>query len=207
MASETEMLIRPAREGSREALEKLLRSHEGMVAAYVSGRLPTRLQGLVSVEDVVQQVLLEAYLKIDRLRGDSPLSFQAWLKAIAHTVLMGLSKDQGRKKRGGAFHRIAALVDASNDEVDVLEVLPGNSLTASRRASRREAIRAIQAAVASLPGEQKAAVQLNLLQGKSIDETSEILDKSPAAVRGLIHRGKQRIGEAMGRASAWLSTR
>jgi RNA polymerase sigma factor (sigma-70 family) len=73
--------------------------------------------------------------------------------------------------------------------------------------ARRDAVLAVQVAVAGLPADQREAVRLHLLEGKSLQETAVAMDRTKSAVRSLIHRGKQKLSEALGRASLWFSSK
>ncbi len=188
-------------------MERLLLSHSEALASHIARRLPRSVQSTIGVEDVTQQALLQAFLKIALLRDTSPATFLAWLKAIGETTLMGIIKQQRRHKRGGQFRRVQhAETSATGSLVDVLAQLPGEEgATASRVMARGEAIAALQIGISGLPQEQRRAIQLHLLQGRTLKETASEMNKTPAAVRSLVHRGKQKLAEAMGRASLWLS--
>ena len=56
-----------------------------------------------------------------------------------------------------------------------------------------------------LPDEQRLAICLHVLEGRSLEETAAIIGRTPGAVRALIYRAKQQLREGLGRASAWLS--
>jgi RNA polymerase sigma factor (sigma-70 family) len=71
-------------------------------------------------------------------------------------------------------------------------------------AATKEAIQALEVHIAGLPQEHRRAVQLNYLQGRSLEETATALGRSPAAVRGLLYRAKQRLRVALGRSSRWF---
>ena len=73
--------------------------------------------------------------------------------------------------------------------------------------AREEALQALQVALAALPDDQRAAVRLRFLEGKSLEETATALDRTPDAIRGLVHRGKEQLLAAMGRASKWLKSK
>jgi RNA polymerase sigma-70 factor (ECF subfamily) len=73
--------------------------------------------------------------------------------------------------------------------------------------ARGEALQALQVALAALPDDQRQAIQMRLLEGKTLEETAHVLARTPDAVRGLVHRGKQGLLEAMGRASLWLKSK
>lgn len=113
-----------------------------------------------------------------------------------------------RQKRGGGFRRQRrASESVTGSLVDLVDRLPGDAPTASGLMAKDEAILAIQVAIASLPEEQREAVRLHVLEGNSLEETAAEMGRTTGAIRGLVQRAKQQLAEAMGRASAWLSTR
>lgn len=201
-------LIERARTGDRAALEKLLIDYSPQLTAHIASRLPTSLQATHSVEDVTQQALTRAFLKIDRLRDTSPNAFAVWLKAIGEKTLMELIKAQRRQKRGGAFRRVPHTKPTANGSIlDVMDQLQADAATASQLAARHEALAALQVSIAGLAADQRQAIELHLFRRMTLDETAQAMGRTPAAIRGLVQRGKQHLAEAMGRASAWLSSR
>ena len=202
---EQRSLISQAKRGDRSALEQLLLSYAPKISNHIARRLP-QLEGLVTVDDILQETLLNAFLGIHKLDQTSPRSFSAWLKAIADMRLLDALKAHGRQKRGGKFHQVRHAPDMQRGKlVDLIDLLPADISTASRQLARREAVIAIHVGMAGLPAEQRTAIQLHYLEGKSVEETATALDRSPSAVRSLIHRGKRNLAEALSRASLWLS--
>ncbi len=199
-------LIDRARGGNRIALEELLRLHLHDLSAHISKRMPETLKRKLDFEDITQQALLEAFVKIDRLRETSQPAFRAWLKAIGEITMLRLLRDQRRKKRGGDYRQLESLSGAASSMENLLSQLPDTSKTASSVVARRQAVTALRVAVAGLPVDQRQAIEFHLLKGLSVDETAETMERTPAAVRGLIHRGKQKLAESMGHASDWLSS-
>lgn len=63
---------------------------------------------------------------------------------------------------------------------------------------------ALVAQIEGLPEDQQQAVRLSCLQGKSLNATANTLGRSPAAVRGLLYRAKQRLRDALGHSSRWF---
>ena len=90
---------------------------------------------------------------------------------------------------------------------ELLATLPSEDATASAIAASQEGIAALQVAIAGLPNDQRQAIQLHLLQGLTLQETSDAMERSTASVRSLVHRAKENLAQAMGRASLWLSRR
>ncbi len=206
-AAETE-LIEQARRGDRLALERLLIDHTGQLRIHLLRGLPNRVKGLISIDDVVQETLARAFLKVDQLRGDSPSAFTAWLLAIGNMILIDLVRKETTQERGGKFRRQDLVHDSTTDSVmDILEQLPVDEATASQIVARREGVAALQVAIAGLPSDQRRAIELHLLQGMTLEETCDAMDRSKTSVRGLLYRAKVNLAEAMGRASLWLSRR
>ena len=58
-----------------------------------------------------------------------------------------------------------------------------------------------------LPSDQRQAVRLRYLSGKSLEETAVAMGRTPNAVRSLVHRAKQRLHHALRRSSLWLDKR
>ena len=199
-------LIEQARRGDRMALERLLIAHAEPLRVHLLRGLPSRVKGLISVEDVVQETLAKAFLKIDRFRGESRHAFAAWLLVIGDMTLVDLVRRETRQARGGQFNRQEFAGDSVKGSlVDLLAQLPGEEKTGSQIVADAEGVAALQVAIAGLPHDQQQAIQLRLLQGNTLQETSAAMDRTPAAIRSLIHRAKENLAEAMGRASLWLT--
>jgi RNA polymerase sigma factor (sigma-70 family) len=88
---------------------------------------------------------------------------------------------------------------------DLVEMLSAHGRSPSRSFARHEAIQAVQIGLASLPDEQREAIRLRFISGKSLEDVAAMMGCTKAAVRGLIYRGKQELHDAMGRSSRWLS--
>ena len=66
-----------------------------------------------------------------------------------------------------------------------------------RRASRER----LEVALAEMGDARAEALQLRYLEGLSIKETAERLDRSPGAVKALVSRGLADLGTRLGSAS------
>ena len=55
------------------------------------------------------------------------------------------------------------------------------------------AVEAVQNAIDELPSHYRQAVQLHLLEGKSLDEVSSIMNRGPRAIQGLVDRAKKKL--------------
>ncbi len=170
--------------------------------------MPSSLRRTVTVDDILQQTFICAFRRIGQLEPHTSQTLMAWLKKIADHQLLDALKAQARKKRGGQGGRALNPLEAQNSSMgNLVEMLSNGGHTASQVIARQEAIHAIQIGIAGLPADQRRAVRLHLIEGKSLAETAEAMDRSAGAVSALVHRAKQNLREVMGRASTWLSAK
>ena len=205
---EMEAVIELAIGGDRAALERLLLDHYGALSGHLARRLPPSLRSSVGVEDIVQQTYTQVFQNIARYELRTGVSFMSWLRTIAENSLRDAIRAQQRKKRGGEFvRRQAAAADDESHAAQLLDAIAGTDHTASQSLARREAIQAIQVAVAGLPAEYQQAIELRYFEGYSLEETAVLMQRSPGAVRGLLDRSKKKIRESLKRASRYLSSK
>ncbi len=158
--------------------------------------LASRLRGKVDPSDIVQQTLLQAHEHLGQFRGRSDAELAAWLRQILANHLAKLIRDFGRAKRDVAAERsLEAELGASS--VRLGDWLAAGESSPSARAVRDEDAVRLAAALAELPEPQREALALQHWQGLSLAEIGERLDRTPAAVAGLIKRGVRRLRELL----------
>jgi RNA polymerase sigma-70 factor (ECF subfamily) len=146
--------------------------------------------------DIVQQSLLDAHQNQDQFRGTSDAERMAWLKQILANNLADAVRGLARAKRDIARERpLDAQVGDSFTRVEGW--LAAIQSSPSQQAVRSEELLRLADALTSLLEPQREAIVLHHLQGLPLAEVGERLDKTPAAVAGLLHRGLQRLREVM----------
>jgi RNA polymerase sigma-70 factor (ECF subfamily) len=199
-------LIEQARAGDRTAVQQLLWRNYGRLVHHVAHRLAGNLQRLVTVEDVVQETFIQAIRDIGRCQARSDESFGAWLKAIADHRLHDIIKGLYRRKRGGDRRQVHARVgDSTSALVDLVGLISDNRPSPSGTLAQHEAVQAMQVGIAGLPSDQREAIRLRYLEGKSLDEAAAELGRTAAAVNGLVRRAKEALRRALDHSSRWLS--
>jgi RNA polymerase sigma-70 factor (ECF subfamily) len=193
--------------GDRVALERLLLAHYDRLTRIIQPKLPPRLQSTQAVEDILQQTFLQAFRDVHNFSPRPDASFGDWLSRIADNRLLDAIKEHDRQKRGGDWHRVEGVANDDSRLIPLLDLLSSEEPNPSSVVARGEALHALQIALAGLEDDQRDAIQLHLLEGISLDGVATQLNRTPNAIRGLIHRGKQKLRDAMGRASVWLSAR
>jgi len=173
--SEIQLLIERARSGDTRAFEDLARREER--ALY---RHALRIVGTTSdAEDIVQDALFSAWRSIASFQG---LSFRAWLFRIATN--RALDHLRSRKRRPEL-----PLDPPDDDDVMWAEpVAAGPDLT--QLVGDREALAAVEAALGSLPAEQRTALLLRDVEGFAYEEIAVITSVEIGTVKSRIHRGR-----------------
>ena len=116
----------------------------------------------------------------------------AWLRQILTRNLAHTVRDFGRDKRN--IHRECQLKAAvDNSSVRLAGLLAADQSSPSQRASRNEQVLALAEVLETLNGAQREAIVLHYLQGWSLADVAEHLDRSTSAVAGLLHRGLAKL--------------
>src|SRR4051794_22609479 len=156
--------------GDRNALETLLRRHAGLVNAVCRRVLANPEDAL----DASQEALLSIARRIETFDGRS--RFTTWCYRVATNAALDEARRRGRRPapvdivpepRGGG----SRIDEAVADQLD------------------------IDAALARLSPEHRAAVALRDLVGLDYAEIAEVLDLAPGTVRSRISRGRAALAD------------
>jgi len=159
-------LVLAARGGDHAAFQEIYRSYARMVHGVLLARVP-----YAAVEDLMQEVFLQAYRQLPRLRD--PGAIGGWLAAIARNA----SRDFFRRSRETA-------------ELSDEHAAPGNPDAAAEAAGVLRLIR-------GLPEAYRETLLLRLVEGMSGEEISRRTGLSPGSVRVNLHRGMKLLRERL----------
>jgi RNA polymerase sigma-70 factor (ECF subfamily) len=149
-------------------------------------QIAPQLRGKLDPSDLVQQTLLKACEGADQLRDEVTLA--AWLRRILVNELAGELRRFRAEKRDLALERsLEARLAESSARLDAW--LAGDGTTPSEQLEREDELIALSNALCGLADDQRRAVELRYLSGHSTLTIAEELEKSPAAVAGLLRRG------------------
>ena len=204
-APSLQSLIEQAAAGDRVALEQLLLHYHDRLGRHVARDFPEGLQGLLDVEDILHQTYVRVFRAIGSFEARSEAAFFAWLRTIAANQLRDAARRRRRERPAARSRSGPAGGDQQSRVVDMADWAATDSKTPSRAAARREAVTAMQVALASLPEAHRQAIRLRYLEGRSLEEVAAMMGCTPDAVRGLCHRAKKKLRDALGRASLYLS--
>ena len=184
-----------------EARELMQRYCDGDAGAFrelyalVAPRLLGYLLKMARERALADDLLQQTFLKVHRaraayVRGADPLP---WIYSIAHRTFI----DETRK------HKRAVVRVGDADELpEVAAGLTGES--EDRRDEGRgdpALVTAALDALADLPPQQREAVVLTKLDGKSVAEAAEIAGTTVGAMKVRAHRGYEALRKLLGRAA------
>ena len=195
-------LLTKATTGDRAAMDELLLLHFRRLTAHIAKKIPPGIQSVISADDIIQDTFCQVIRDIEHCRAENVEAFYAWLLGIAEHRLQDAIRYVKSEKRGGR-RRVAQIRTSANESsvADLVELLSAGSHTPSRSAARHEAITALQESIDALPEDYRQAIQLRMLEGRSLEETAAAMQRSPRAVQGLIDRAKKKMRTALGRLS------
>jgi RNA polymerase sigma factor (sigma-70 family) len=156
---------------SERSFERLYRAHIEDVYRYSLMLLRNR----ADAEDVAQTTFMKAYRAIQR--GDRPRHPRKWLITIAHNTCRTRARDDSRRPQEVSFdEELTEAASASEPDVDVGELVR---------------------ALGALSFNQRAALVMRELEGRSYAEIAETLEVSGSAVETLLFRARRALREQL----------
>jgi RNA polymerase sigma factor (sigma-70 family) len=156
--------------GADRSFERLYRKHVGDVYRYAL----VVLHNEADAEDVTQTTFLNAYRAMEN--GERPRAPQNWLIAIAHNVCRQRFRQSQRRPNEVAFEDELAETVVDEDAVTAED---------------------IRRALGHLAFNQRAALVMRELEGRSYQEIAEILGTTVSAVETLIFRARRALREQL----------
>ncbi len=155
------------------------------------------IRSKISSSDIVQDTLIEAHRDPTRFEGRAVEEQLALLRKILANNAAKAGRDLRRQKRDVEREQpLDAAVDRSSRRL--LAVLAADQSSPSERAMKNEAILLIARALETLPEAQREAVLLHYVDGLTIREIAERMDRTAGSVAGHLMRGLERLRTEIG---------
>ena len=177
---------------------------EELVAAFQSGdvaafetlvaRWDRKIQGAIyrvlgageDSRDLCQEVFLKAYRALGTFKREA--RFSSWLYQIA----LNACRDRLRRRRG----RLQVSLEDAGDALDGAQDAAPSALDLVEAG---ELARAVQAALATLPHEQREVIALKEYEGLTFVEIAEALDVPVSTVKTRLYRGLGQLRQQLER--------
>lgn len=163
----TDEVMNRARQGDAEALSVLYGGLAGQVRGYLEAK------GVEDAEGVTQDVFMAVFTQLAKLEGGIA-GFKRFTFSVAHARMVDATRARVRAPRLDEYEADTDPRKASSAHETILDRLDSGPLGA---------------VVDGLPTDQRECVLLRVVAGMSIEETANIMGKSPGAIKQLQRRG------------------
>ncbi len=188
-------LLNRALEGDGEALGELLEDYRAYLTVLAQRYLDTRLRGRLDAADVVQITFLEAQRDLGSFRGHHIEELLGWLRHILRNNVSSAHQRHIYTQKRSAGREV------SNSPTDsrpaFTDLAPSETTSPSQRMMRDEAAVYLANCLEEIPDTQREALRLRYVEGCSLKEISDKMEKSEMAVAGLLKRGLQALRNKM----------
>jgi RNA polymerase sigma-70 factor (ECF subfamily) len=150
----------------------------------VFGRIYRQLGDREEAEDLAQDVFLRLYRH--RHRYEPRARFTTWLFHISQNVVRNALRS--RRRHPCVRLDAASATDAEPPRVDGF--LAGRGECPSQPMERAELARVVRAAVSTLAGRQRTALELHQFHDRTYNEIAAEMDMSPKAAKSLLYRAR-----------------
>ena len=164
-------LVARTKAGDVNAFGELVNRHQRAICGVVSRMVDDR----DDVDDIVQEIFVQAYRSIGRFRGDS--AFSTWVYRIAVNMTIKQMKKIKLRQASSLDDPVSALGEQLAADCDRPDEL----------AERRAADQALKDAVAKLPEMHQEVVVLHYFQDCSCDEIAKAMGCSVGTVWSRLH--------------------
>lgn len=191
----TTQLVVASKAGDNAALGRLLEQYRGYLLMLAHRNLSEKLRRRVDPVDIVQVTCLEAKRDLGSFRGDSAGEFAAWLRGmLKNNVASAVTRHVMTQKRS-VSREVTAAAKAADESAGSpwIAQLPGSTTSPSGVAIKAETAVALLEALHQLPETQAEAIRLRYMEGLSLGEIVQRMDKSDTAVAGLLKRGLKKL--------------
>jgi RNA polymerase sigma factor (sigma-70 family) len=186
-----------------ESLARMLERSEPGLKEFVGPKVPLRLRSTVSIDDILQEVWMEAFRELPGTILTGEDSLLRWLITVAKRKLVNAIKAHQTLKRGGNLNRQCA--DRATSIIDLFHCIASAERTPSSVAALSEAAIALRRALTDLPPANRRAISLKYIEGHPVESIGRIMDKTTDAVRALIFRGLRQLEDQLGSSASFFS--
>jgi RNA polymerase sigma-70 factor (ECF subfamily) len=196
---ETQELLRQARSGASDAVERLLTRHREPLRRMIGLRLDPALAARVDASDIVQEVLLEAHRRLDDYLRNPAMPFHLWLRHIAkdHVIDAHRRHRQAQRRSLDREQPLIPAARAKDSSFDFADQLLDPEATPASAAMRHELQRRLEAAMEDLEEDDREVILMRHAEQLSNQDVAAALGLSEAAASMRYLRAVRRLRAAL----------
>ena len=181
------LLVRQVRKGVEGAIDELLQRYQARMRRIIAIKMGAGLRRHLDVDDVLQEVFLISFQKIDRLELHSKASILQWMAKIADNVLLSKVRYFSAQKRSVGKEVPIQELTSSGDDGCIQISDPGT--TPPQGAVRNELQEMVDMRVERLePANYREVILLRDYQEHDWEEIRVLLGQPTAAAAQELHR-------------------
>lgn len=181
--------------GDVESLGDLLETYRAYLTVLAKRYLSDRIKGRVDENDIVQVTFLEAQRDFKNFRGSQIEELLGWLRHILRNNISSAHQRHLHTQKRSAGKEASESPGGSG--VLLVDLAVSETSSPSQRAMRDEAAFLLADHLALLPETQQEALRLRYVDGLSLREIAQQMDKTEMAAAGLLKRGLQTLRQRM----------
>jgi RNA polymerase sigma-70 factor (ECF subfamily) len=187
--------LQAARNGSSEALGRLLEAYRSYFWLVAKQQLGPDLRGKVGASDIVQETFLEAQRDFGQFRGQTEEAWLAWLRRLLRNNLLNVAR-RFRHTEMRAVHR-----EVSADAPEVSSVLAREMIDPQPGPEElvlaQEEAALLDRALEQLPEHYRQVLLLYYREYQSFEAIGQALGRSAEAVRKLWARAVEQLHQLL----------
>ena len=169
-----------------------LEHYRSYLAVLARMQLAHRLRSRMDASDIVQQTMLQAHTARESFAGASESEFLAWLRQILARNLSHALRDHQRDKRDLRRERSLQL-ELGRSSARMQDLLFDGQLAPEQRAQRAELLLRLAETLQCMGEDQRQAIELHYLHELPVSEVAARMERTVAAIGGLLHRGLRHL--------------
>ena len=198
MSERDENLAGRVKQKDVAALAQYLVEIRRPLGAFIERQLGAGLRRKIEVDDVFQEVSVEAVRALAEADFENREPF-SWLCQIAERRIVDAHRHFfGAKKRDAKREVGLGSPGGDSQHAAVIDLLVASMTSPTQALSRKGREARLYEALASLPPDQREALRLRYVEGLSSKDIADRLGKSDGAVRVMLTRSLERLQRILG---------
>jgi RNA polymerase sigma-70 factor (ECF subfamily) len=198
VSDDAELLAEKVRNRDVAALAEYIDAHRQPLLAFIERQLGMALRRKVEVEDVLQELSVEAVRALPEADlGDRNVF--GWLCQIAERRIIDAHRRFfGAQKRDAGREVPLGTPGGDTEHGAIIDLLVASMTTPTQALSRNMKEVQLLEALATLPEEQREALRLRYVDGLASKDIAARLGKSDGSIRVMLSRALSRLSQILG---------